>query len=163
MWSTVLLLQARRDEAIRLGEQAVEEDPLEVWPRMNLHAYLQAAGRDRDACEQVTRVLQIDPNLAAALRLSGEEEEARVLVERLGSGEGVGDCRARALYHLLCGEIDAGADWTEKAIIERNPGMLFYLCFPFSRPLRTSSRWAQIAGMLKGSAAAFAVPEEDRR
>jgi hypothetical protein len=77
---------------------------------MNLHAYPQAAGRDRDAYEQV---------------LSGEEEEGRVLVERLGSGDGVGDCRARAVYHLRCGEIDAGADWTEKAIVERNPGMLF--------------------------------------
>jgi hypothetical protein len=130
---------------------------------MNLHACLRAAGRDQDACEQVTRVLEIDPEmvvarvsvahfrawwgeraeavaaareayrvgpwyqdsvatLAAALRLSGAEEEARALVEQLGSGEGVGDCRARAEYHLLCGEIEAGAGWTERAIAERNPG-----------------------------------------
>jgi hypothetical protein len=32
--------------AIDIAERAIAEDPLEVWPRMNLHAYLQAAGRD---------------------------------------------------------------------------------------------------------------------
>jgi hypothetical protein len=30
--------------AIEIAERAIAEDPLEVWPRMNLHAYLQAAG-----------------------------------------------------------------------------------------------------------------------
>jgi TolB-like protein/Flp pilus assembly protein TadD len=188
-WASVLLLQERADEAVRLAERAVEEDPLEVWPRMNLHAYLQAAGRDREAYAQVRKVLEIDPDLvvarvsvahfhaawgeraeavatarealragpwypdsvatlAATLRLCGDEEEARTLVERLGSGEGVGDCRARAVYHVLCGELDAAADWTEKAIAERDPGMMFYLRFTFFRPLRTSPRWPRIAGML---------------
>jgi TolB-like protein/Flp pilus assembly protein TadD len=189
MWASVLLLQERTDEAIRLAERAVEEDPLEVWPRMNLHAYLQAAGRDREAYAQVRKVLEIDPDLvvarvsvahfhaawgerveavaaarealrvgpwypdsvatlAAALRLSGDEEEARGLFERLGSGGGVGDCRAHAVYHVLCGELDAAADWTEKAIAERDPGMMFYLRFTIFRPLRASPRWARIATML---------------
>jgi len=52
------------------------------------------------------------------------------------------------VYHILCGEIDAGADWTEKAIAERDPGMMFYLRFTFYRPLRASPRWARIARML---------------
>ena len=195
MWATVLFQQERADEAVRLAERALEEDPLEVWPRMNLHAYLQAAGRDREAYEQVRKVLEIDPDLvvarvsvahfhaawgelaqavaaareayrvgpwyqdtiatlAALLRLSGEEAEARALAERLGSGEGVGDCRARAVYHILCGEIDAAADWTEKAIAERDPGMMFYLRFTLFRPLRASRRWPRIAGLLNLPAAA---------
>jgi len=189
MWGTALFVQERADEAVRVAERAVEEDPLEVWPRMSLHAYLQAAGRDREAYEQVSKVLEIDPNLvvarvsvahfhaawgeiaeavtaardayrvgpwyqdsiatlAAVLRLSGEEAEARTLVERLGSGEGVGDCRARAVYHVLCGEFDVAANWTEKTIAERDPGMMFYLRFTFFRPLRASPRWARIARML---------------
>jgi TolB-like protein/Tfp pilus assembly protein PilF len=190
MWASVFFLQEQADEAVRLAERAVEEDPLEVWPRMNLHAYLQAAGRDREAYAQVRKVLEIDPDLvvarvsvahfhaawgeraeavaaareayrvgpwypdsvatlAALLRLSGEDEqEARALSERLGSGEGVGDSRARAVYHLLCGEIDAGANWTEKAIAERDPGMMFYLRFTFCRPLRASHRWPRIAHIL---------------
>ena len=202
----MLFLQERADEAVRLAERAVEEDPLEVWPRMNLHAYLQAAGRDREAYDQVTKVLEIDPDLvvarvsvahfhaawgeraqavaaareayrvgpwyqdtiatlAALLRLSGEEDEASALAERLGSGEGVGDCRARAVYHILCGEIDAAADWTEKAIAERDPGMMFYLRFTLFRPLRASPRWPRIAGLLNLPAAASPPGEAhpDRR
>ena len=46
--------------------------------------------------------------LAAVLRLVGEQDEARVLFERLGSGEGVGDCRARAVYYLLSGDDRGG-------------------------------------------------------
>ena len=201
MWATVFFQQEMADEAIRLAERALEEDPLEVWPRMNLHAYLQAAGRDREAYEEVRKVLEIDPDLvvarvsvahfhaawgelapavaaareayrvgpwyqdtiatlAALLRLSGEEAEANALTERLGSGEGVGDCRARAVYHVLCGEIDAAADWTERAIAERDPGMMFYLRFTLFRPLRTSSRWGRIARVLNLPAAASA-PEGD--
>jgi TolB-like protein/Tfp pilus assembly protein PilF len=54
------------DRAITLAERAVEEDPFEVWPHMNLHAYLQAAGRDRDAYEQALKVLELDGNLVVA-------------------------------------------------------------------------------------------------
>ncbi len=34
---------------LRLPRGRSKEDPLEVWLRMNLHAYLQAAGGDREA------------------------------------------------------------------------------------------------------------------
>ncbi|MGA7448944.1 MAG: hypothetical protein WBW83_19225, partial [Terriglobales bacterium] len=56
--------------------------------------------------------------LAGLTRRNGEEVEAS-LAKALGSGEAIGDARAHALFHLLCGEIDDGADWAEKAIEER--------------------------------------------
>ena len=59
-------LRGKVGEAIDLAQRAIEEDPLEVWPRMNLHAYLQAAGRDRDAYEQTLKVLELDANLVVA-------------------------------------------------------------------------------------------------
>ena len=189
MWATVLFLQGRAGEAVPITERAVEDDPLEVWPRMNLHAYLQAAGREREAYTQLMKVLEVDPNLvvarvsvahfhaawgelaeavtaareayrvgpwyqdtvatlAALLHVSGAEEESRGLFEQLGAGDGVGDCRGRAVYHLLCGNVDAAADWTEKAIVERDPGIMFYLRFTFYRPLRASSRWPRLARLL---------------
>jgi TolB-like protein/Tfp pilus assembly protein PilF len=52
--------------AIELAERAIEEDPLEVWPRMNLHAYLQAVGRDREAYAQAMKVLELDEHLVVA-------------------------------------------------------------------------------------------------
>ena len=189
LYGNYLFLKGDFERAIELAERAIAEDPLEVWPRMNLHAYLQAVGRDKDAFEQTQKVLELDPNLvvarvsvalfhadwgqldqavtaarkayevgpwypdaratlAALLKRSGAEEEARPLQQSLGSGESHGDSRAQAVYHLLCGDIDAGADWTEKAIAERDFSMMYYLRFVICKPLRASHRWPAIAKMV---------------
>jgi tetratricopeptide (TPR) repeat protein len=66
IYGGVLFLKGDIDRAIAIAERAIEEDPLEVWPRMNLHAYLQAAGRDREAYEQALKVLELDGNLVVA-------------------------------------------------------------------------------------------------
>ncbi|MBA3890967.1 MAG: hypothetical protein H0X64_10585 [Gemmatimonadaceae bacterium] len=189
LYGGFLFMKGDIHAAIECAERAIAEDPLEVWPRMNLHAYLQAAGKDRDAYEQILEVIEIDPNLvvarvsiahfhhawgrfpeavsaaraaytaapwyqdaratlAAMLRITGVEQEAEGLHQSLGSGGGVGDCRAQAVYHLLCGDIDTGADWTERALVERDFSMMYYLRFVVCRPLRTSARWPNIARMV---------------
>jgi tetratricopeptide (TPR) repeat protein len=60
-------LRGHVEQAIKLAQHAIEEDPLEVWAHMNLHAYLQAAGRDAEALEQLQKVLELDPNQVVAL------------------------------------------------------------------------------------------------
>ena len=176
------------EQSIALAERAIEEDPLEVWTRMNLHAYLQGAGRDDEALEQLKKVVELDPNQVVALvsmamiyadkgdlpqalqiarrayaigpwspdtigvlagltRRNGEEVESS-LAKALGSGEATGDARAHALFHLLCGEIDEGADWAEKAIEERDWSMMVYLRYVVSKRLRASHRWPTIAKMI---------------
>jgi len=175
-------------QAIQLAERAIEEDPLEVWTRMNLHAYLQGAGRDDEALEQLKKVLELDPNqvlalvsmamiyadkgdlrqalkiarrafaigpwspdtpgvLAGLTRRNGEEVDSSLL-KALGSGQTPGDARSHALYHLLSGEVDQGADWAEKAIDERDASMMVYLRFVVSKGLRASHRWPKMAKML---------------
>jgi TolB-like protein/Tfp pilus assembly protein PilF len=189
LYGGFLMMKGDIDGAIACAERAIAEDPFEVWPRMNLHAYLQAAGKDQEAYEQVLKVLEIDPNLvvarvsvahfhhawaqlpqavsaareayavapwypdaratlAAMLRTTGAEHEADELRQSLGSGDGVGDSRAQAVYHLLCGDIETGADWTERALAERDPSMMYYLRFVICRPLRRSARWPHIARMV---------------
>lgn len=179
------------EQAIALAQRASEEDPLEVWTRMNLHAYLQGAGRDDEALEQLKKVVELDPNQVVALvsmamiyadkgdlpealkiarrayaigpwspdtigvlagltRRNGEEVESS-LAKALGSGEAIGDARAHALFHLLCGEIDEGADWAEKAIEERDCSMMVYLRYVVSKRLRASHRWPKIAKMIKSA------------
>jgi TolB-like protein/Tfp pilus assembly protein PilF len=176
------------EPAIKLAERAIEEDPLEVWTRMNLHAYLQAAGRDDEALEQLKKVLELDENLVLAqvsmamiyadkgdlpealkiarrayavgpwspdpigvlaglTRRNGEEVDSSLL-QALGSGETPGDARAHALYHLLCGELDPGADWVERAIEQRDASMMVYLRFVVCKGLRASRRWPKIARMI---------------
>ncbi|MGA8686334.1 MAG: tetratricopeptide repeat protein, partial [Candidatus Sulfotelmatobacter sp.] len=189
MYGGVLYLRGNAEEAIKLAQHAVEEDPLDVWAHMNLHAYLQAAGRDDEALEQLKKVVELDPNqvvalasmvmihadkgeiaqalkiarrayavgrwfpdtvglLAALLRRNGEEEESRSIAKELGSAEALGDARAHALFHLICGEIDQGADWVEKAIEQRDSSMRFYLGFVICKGLRASRRWPKIAKMV---------------
>ncbi len=189
MYGGFLYLRGHAEEAIKLAQRAIEEDPLDVWAHMNLHAYLQAAGRDDEALEQLKKVVELDPNqvvalvsmvmiyadkgdlaealkiarrayavgpwfpdtiglLAALLRRNGEEEESKSLAKELGSGEALGDARAHALFHLVCGEIDQGADWVEKAVQQRDSSMRFYLRFVICKGLRASQRWPKIARMV---------------
>ncbi|HXY08618.1 MAG TPA: hypothetical protein VEI52_12325, partial [Terriglobales bacterium] len=189
LYSGVQFLRGNVEQAITLAQRAVEEDPLEVWAHMNLHAYLQAAGRDDEALEQLKRVVELDQNqvvalvsmamihadkgdlaealqiarrayaigswfpdtigvLAALTHRNGEEVESKSLAKALGSGEALGDARAHALFHLLCGEIDRGSDWAEKAIEQRDPSMMFYLRFVVCKGLRASHRWPKVAKMI---------------
>jgi tetratricopeptide (TPR) repeat protein len=189
MYGGVQFFRGNYELAIALAERAIEEDPLEVWPRMNLHAYLQAVGRDRDAHAQALKVLELDPNqvvarvsiahfhaargewaealaaarrahevgpwypdtvatLAATLRMVGREEEGRALHATLGTGAAFGDCRVQTVYHLMCGDVEQGADWVERAIVERDQSMMYYLRFVVCRTLEASHRWPALARML---------------
>jgi eukaryotic-like serine/threonine-protein kinase len=181
-----VFLRGDVSEAIQLAERAIEEDPLEVWPHMNLHAYLQWAGRDREAYQAAMRALELDPNLvvarvsiahfhadwgqlpeavaaareayavgpwypdavatlAALLRRAGQVSEGEALYRTPGSGERFGDSRSQTVYHLLTGDIDAGADWMERAIVERDHSISYYARFVIARQLRASHRWPRIA------------------
>ena len=189
LYGGFLYLRGDAESAIRLAQRAIEEDPLDVWAHMNLHAYLQAVGRDDEALEQLKKVVELDPNqvvalasmvmihadkgelaqalkiarqayavgrwfpdtvglLAALLRRNGEDEQSRSIAKELGSGEALGDARAHAVFHLLCGEIDQGADWVEKAIEQRDSSMRIYLHFVICKGLRASHRWPKIARMV---------------
>jgi hypothetical protein len=86
--------------------------------------------------------------LAAILRRSGETESAIPLERLLDEAQRIGDAPAHSIFHLLCGNVDQGADWAEKAIDERDLSILIYLRFVVSKNLRTSPRWPMIARKL---------------
>jgi len=181
-------LRGNVQRAIEVVKTIIQEDPLAVWPRMNLNAFLQGAGRYDEALEQLRKVLELDENLVVArvtlalliadrgdpaqaliearrayeaapwypdatailaglLHQSGGENEAERLMAAMCAGPGL-ECHARAVYHLLCGDVDHGADWAEKALAERDYVMMFYLHFAVSKALRASSRWPHIAKMM---------------
>jgi TolB-like protein/Tfp pilus assembly protein PilF len=177
-------------EAVALAQRAIEENPLDVWARMNLHAYLQAAGRERDSLEQLNKVLELDGNqvvamvskamiladqgnlaealatarraysvgtwlpetagvFAGLLRRNGDDAESQSIAKTIGRGKALGDARTQSIFHLLCGEVDEGADWAEKAINEHDLSMrMIYLRFVVCKELRASHRWPKIAQAL---------------
>ena len=86
--------------------------------------------------------------LAALLRRSGDAEAAMPLERLLDAAQSRGDAPAHSIFHLLCGNVDQGADWAEKAIDERDLSISIYLRFVVSKDLRASPRWPKIAKML---------------
>jgi TolB-like protein/Tfp pilus assembly protein PilF len=71
----------------------------------------------------------------------GEPMNAQPFLDHLGDGHHHGAPAALAVYHLICGDTDQSANWIEKAIEERYPGVLFILQSPLAADLRTSPRW----------------------
>jgi TolB-like protein/Tfp pilus assembly protein PilF len=145
----------RDDEALEQLKKVVELDPNQVVALVSMVMIHAAKGEIVEALKIARRAYAVGPwfpdtigLLAALLRRNGEQAEAESLAKELGSGEALGDARAHALFHLLCGEVDQGADWVEKAIEQRDSSMIFYLHFVICKGLRASDRWPKIAKMI---------------
>ena len=54
----------------------------------------------------------------------------------------------RVLYHLVCGDIDAAADWFERMLRHRDDFAVVYARSPIVRPLRESPRWRQLGEIM---------------
>jgi serine/threonine-protein kinase len=86
--------------------------------------------------------------LAGVMLRSGNVGGAEELLRKLGPGQDYGAPRGLAVFHLLCGDVDRGADWAEKAIEQRDPLMLRILRLALAKALRSSARWPALARMM---------------
>ena len=90
---------------------------------------------------------------AAMLRRIGQAEVAeRMCAEHLRPGDHYGDPIGPAMFHLLNGEMDDVADWTQKAIEQRQVAVLFFLN-AHATALRSTRRWPALAKMMNLSGA----------
>jgi eukaryotic-like serine/threonine-protein kinase len=85
---------------------------------------------------------------AGLLTRAGEPSRGKELIQRLGSGQSYGAPFGLAIFHTYCGEIDLAADWFEKAIEERSPGVALWLQGAAFEPLRASPRWPKLAALM---------------
>jgi hypothetical protein len=84
---------------------------------------------------------------------TGQTDQGRELARKLGSGERYGASMGWAIFHTCCNEIDAAADWYEKAIEERDSLIMSTLGAAIGEPLRASARWPKLAAMMNLPAA----------
>jgi tetratricopeptide (TPR) repeat protein len=84
--------------------------------------------------------------LAAALVRVGERDRAQFMIEQMGASPI--PLWGRVGYHLHCSEIDAAADWYERAIQERDPFAVVFAGIPYGKRLRESRRWPKLAKMM---------------
>jgi tetratricopeptide (TPR) repeat protein len=92
--------------------------------------------------------------LAGLLMRKGDLARAGELMKGLGDGRANAAPVAFAIFHLLCGEVDKAAGWTERAIGQRHNMVVQLLLAPPWKPLlRTSVRWPELARMMNLPAA----------
>jgi tetratricopeptide (TPR) repeat protein len=96
---------------------------------------------------------------AAALIRLGERPRAESLIQQMGDPPK--PLWGRVVYHLLCSETDAAADWFEKALQHRDGLSIMYSQSPFCRGLRQSPRWPKLAQMMNLGLATMARSEGD--
>jgi hypothetical protein len=78
------------------------------------------------------------------LQRVGQTERATELIEPLLARAEYVDPIGPAIFHLVCGNLDATADWAERAIEQRQPAVLFFLN-GHATALRNTARWPELA------------------
>jgi len=147
----IFLAAAGRDEdAFRVFQQVLELNPAIAPAHGFLAVHYAARGELKEAlvCAQKASALTPQvPNsigmLAGLLSRTGDAERAEELLGKL-SPDAFGGPRARAIYHWVRGEIDAMAEWIEKAIDQRDPSVFLLMRSWFGRDLRSTPHWARL-------------------
>jgi eukaryotic-like serine/threonine-protein kinase len=162
-----LNLSGRAERAVSLGAAGLQPeaeadmravmtlDPSFWFPYFIVGHWRALEGCDDEALALVERGHQLAPwfvplagVLAVLLQHKGEHDRASALTELLRCDERQGDPIGAAMYHLQRDELDACADWVEKAIEHRQPAVFFFL-HTTAKKLQSTPRWPKIAAMMK--------------
>lgn len=152
----VCLLAAGRDEeGTAQLRQVLELDDALMLPVAVMAMRHAAHGNLPDAVAYAERAYALaswDPVIvglfAGVVTRTGDRRRGLELVNELADGMAFGAPIGLAVYHLVSGEIDAAADWIEKAIDQRYPGIMFFVNLPIGQPLRDSVRWPALARLM---------------
>jgi serine/threonine protein kinase/tetratricopeptide (TPR) repeat protein len=134
--------------------QILELDETFWFPYFSLSQFHAVQGRFEEGLRWAERAYRVAPwflpivgVLAALLERLGETDRAEALARQLRPDSGYIDPIGPAIYFLLREDLEATADWTEKAIDQRHPAVFFFLHVT-APALRSSPRWPALARML---------------
>jgi len=152
--ATGLLYAGRYAEAEEEIKRALEIDP-NFFPAVGLMASLCASkGMLTEALGFAERAHALAPQfpfatgaLAGILAISGDTAKAEEVLRQVRS-DSYNAPVVLAVFHLVRGEVDAAADWIEKAIEQRHLRIWGVLSSLFAKPLRSGPRWPKLAKML---------------
>ena len=85
-------------------------------------------------------------SLAAFLKRTGDQSRSEELLQKLLQSDAYAAPLGLAHYYYHCGEIDTAIQWTERAIEQRHPAVLFFLNVHVQL-LRSSPRLAKLLNL----------------
>jgi tetratricopeptide (TPR) repeat protein len=144
----------RYDEAVRAGRIAIELTPDSPYSYFYLALSLAVLGSNEEAWEMARMGRELAGGmplgegyfgyLAAVL---GHTAEAREIVEKLEAGREKGYVPALPIVwtYLGLGETDAGFQWLETALTERDPFLGSAMVFPAYDAIRQQARFKRLA------------------
>jgi len=150
LWST-----DRDGDALAELRRVLELDQ-RYWLAHIVVSFIQGSrGRLADALPSAEMACELAPwdivpagNLAGLLMRAGDRDRARALLERLGDGQAYHAPLAYFVHSLAARDMDAAADWAERAIQQRAPAVLNFLHCPLADALRSGPHWPRLAGLL---------------
>ena len=86
--------------------------------------------------------------LAGMLMRAGDSARARQLLSQIESGREYGQPLGLAIYYLLISDLEKAADWMERAIEQRIPGVVAHRLMPLFAALHASPRWPKLAALM---------------
>lgn len=141
------------DRAIEQAKQALEIDATNFVPLFTLGEAYATRGRWAEAIEALENAHRVVPHdglvsgiMAGALARVGDKLRTEGVIGQMG--EMPRPIFGRAMYHVLCGDIDEAADWYERAIEEREPFALIFAPSPLNSDFRQSQHWSRLARMM---------------
>ncbi|MDV3293253.1 MAG: tetratricopeptide repeat protein [Nitrososphaerales archaeon] len=148
---TGLLELERYEEAIEQLKKVAALNPdfqgVHLWLA---NAYCCVEQFDR-ALESAKKVLELGGESASMKLLlgrvyvkAGDSESAEKMLNEARTGDSPASPAMVASVLLAMGRTDEGYDWLEKALVERDPGLLYFPAFPWNRPYLNDPRWAEI-------------------
>ena len=156
VFAMCLLSAEMRDRAVEEARRALEIDE-HIWvPYFTLVLGYLEMGLMAEALAAAEKAYQMaawQPRviglLAGVLVRTGERSRAEALIAQMSQAQGgLVASSGMSLYHLICSEVNAAADWFEKAVEQRDPIIIPWLRLPLFKPLRMSPRWPRIAAMM---------------
>ena len=152
IFASCLRNAGRIDEAENELRRILELDENFPWAVGTLGAVRAQQGRLEEALALSEKAHSLTPwsnpivgQLAALLVRTGAASRAETLLEGLRPGTAWGAPAGMAVFHAMCGEFDRAAEWAERAIESRFPGLI-----PILRPLMGQSpEWPALARMMK--------------
>jgi tetratricopeptide (TPR) repeat protein len=146
--ASYLAADDRAEDAAVGYREILELNPSMVLAQFNLagrHASLGEWDLALPLCEgayAIAPLPRVIGLLAGLLKRTGDTHRAEEILRTRQPADAFGVPLGLAMYHWVLQELDAEADWFEKAIDQRDPSSSMLLRFWYGAELRSTPRWA---------------------